>query len=50
MIDSADVIVQLGLPSEDKLNKISSGQSIIGVLNPYDNKEKLIDLSKKKLV
>ena len=38
LIDSADVIVQLGLPSEDKLNKLSSGQSIIGVLNPYNNK------------
>ena len=25
LIDSADVIVQLNLPSEDKLNKISSG-------------------------
>ena len=31
LIDNADIIVQLGLPSEDKLNKISSGQSIIGV-------------------
>jgi NAD(P) transhydrogenase subunit alpha len=49
LIDSADVIVQLGLPSEDKLNKISSGQSIIGVLNPYDNKSILDNLTKKKI-
>ena len=49
LIDSADVIVQLGLPSEDKLNKISSGQSIIGVLNPYDNKSILDNLIKKKI-
>ena len=49
LIDSADVIVQLGLPSEDKLNKISSGQSIIGVLNPYNNKSILNNLIKKKI-
>ena len=49
LIDSADVIVQLGLPSEDKLNKLSSGQSIIGVLNPYNNKSILDNLIKKKI-
>ena len=49
LIDSADVIVQLGLPSEDKLNKISGGQSIIGVLNPYNNKSILDNLIKKKI-
>ena len=50
LIDNADIIVQLGLPSEDKLNKISSGQSIIGVLNPYNNKSILDNLIKKKLI
>ena len=49
LINGADVIVQLGLPSEDKLNKISSGQSIIGVLNPYNNKSILDNLIKKKI-
>ena len=49
LIDSADVIVQLGLPSEDKLNKLSSGQSIIGVLNPYNNKSILDNIIKKKI-
>ena len=49
LIDSADVIVQLGLPSEDKLIKLSSGQSIIGVLNPYNNKLILDNLIKKKI-
>jgi NAD(P) transhydrogenase subunit alpha len=49
LIDNADIIVQLGLPSEDKLNKISSGQSIIGVLNPYNNKSILDNLIKKKI-
>ena len=49
LIESADVIVQLNLPSEDKLNKISSGQSVIGVLNPYNNKSILDNLIKKKI-
>ena len=49
LIDNADIIVQLGLPVEDKLNKISSGQSIIGVLNPYNNKSILDNLIKKKI-
>ena len=50
LIDGADVIVQHNLPSEDKLNKISNGQSIIGVLNPYNNKSILDNLIKKKLI
>jgi NAD(P) transhydrogenase subunit alpha len=49
LIDGADVIVQHNLPSEDKLNKISNGQSIIGVLNPYNNKSILDNLIKKKI-
>ena len=49
LIDGADVIVQLGLPPEDKLNKLNSGQSIIGVLNPYNNKSILDNLIKKKI-
>jgi len=49
LIDNADVIVQLGLPAEDKLQKINSGQSIIGVLNPYNNKSILDNLIKKKI-
>ena len=49
LIDGADVIVQHNLPSEDKLNKISNGQSIIGVLNPNNNKSILDNLIKKKI-
>jgi len=49
LINKADVIVQLRLLSEDKLNKINSGQSVIGVLNPYDNKSILDNLLKKKI-
>ena len=48
IITSADIIVQLGLPSEDKCNLIKENQILVGVLNPYNNKEKIQKLSKKK--
>jgi hypothetical protein len=35
--------------SEEKSSLIKENQTLIGVLNPYDNKEKLINLSKKKI-
>ena len=49
LINSADVIVQLGLLSDEKLNMVNSGQSIVGVLNPYTNKAILDNLIKKKI-
>ena len=49
IIESGDIIVQLGLPSEDKLVLLKNNQTLIGVLNPYDNKEKLNNLIKKNI-
>ena len=40
IINSADVIVQLGLPSDDKISLIKENQILIGVLNSYNNKKK----------
>ena len=41
IINSADIIVQLGLPSDDKISLIKKNQILVGVLDPYTNKEKL---------
>ena len=49
LIKNGDLIIQLGLLSENKLQLIKEGQSLIGVLNPYDNKTKLEILAKKKI-
>mgnify|MGYP006140465709 CR=1 FL=1 len=49
IISNADVIVQLGLLSDDKKDLLKENQTFIGVLNPYDNKEKIDNLVKKKL-
>ena len=50
IINSADVIVQLGLPSDDKSSLFKENQTLIGVLNPYDNQNKINDLVKKILI
>ena len=46
IINSADIIVQLGLPSDDKISLIEKNQILVGVLDPYTNKEKLDNLVK----
>ena len=47
VLNSSDIIVQLGILSDDKIEKIKENQTLIGVLNPYNNKEKLENLAKK---
>ena len=49
IISSADIITQLGLPSNDKLSLIKENQNLIGVLNPYLNKKKIDNLIKKNV-
>jgi H+-translocating NAD(P) transhydrogenase subunit alpha len=49
IITSADIIVQLGLPLDDKISQIRENQIIIGVFNPYNNKEKIDTLVKKNI-
>ena len=49
VISNADIIVQLGLLSDDKISILKENQTLIGVLNPYDNKDKINDLVKKNI-
>ena len=49
LFDKADIFVQLALPSDDKLLNLKQNQSLIGVLNPFSNKQKLEDLVKKNI-
>ena len=48
ILNSSDIIVQLGMLPDDKISKIKESQTLIGVLNPYKNKEQLENLTKKK--
>jgi H+-translocating NAD(P) transhydrogenase subunit alpha len=49
IITSADIIVQLGLTPEDKISYIKENQIIIGIFDPYNNKEKIDKLVKKNI-
>ena len=49
IISNTDLLVQLNLLNDDKLSKIKENQILIGVFNPYNNKEKIETLSKKKI-
>ena len=46
---SADIILQLNLLSDEKLSNIKENQILIGVLDPFSNKEKLDNLQKKNI-
>ena len=49
IISNTDLLVQLNLLNDDKLSKIKENQTLIGIFNPYSNKEKIKTLSKKKI-
>jgi NAD(P) transhydrogenase subunit alpha len=49
IITSGDIIVQLGLLDNDKSSLLKENQTFIGVLNPYENKDKINDLVKKNI-
>ena len=51
LINNSDIIIQLNLLSDDKLSLLKSNQTIVGILNPYNNnnKEKIENLANKKI-
>ena len=48
-LSNADIIVQLGLLSDDNLSYLKENQTLIGVFNPHINKEKIENLFKKNI-
>tara|TARA_B100001057_G_scaffold180211_1_gene180897 strand:+ start:1308 stop:2396 length:1089 start_codon:yes stop_codon:yes gene_type:complete len=49
VIENSNLIVQLGLLSDEKSSLIKENQTFIGVLNPYNNKDKINNLVKKNI-
>jgi len=49
LIESADLIVQMGLLDANYFPILKTNQTIIGVLDSYNNNDKLLELSKKKI-
>ena len=49
LIENSDIIIQINLLDKDKTSLLKSNQTFIGILNPYENKSKLDELTKKKV-
>ena len=49
VLNSSDIIVQLGMLSDDNSSLLKENQILIGILNPYNNNDKLQILAKKKI-
>ena len=48
IIKNSEIVIQLGLPVDEKLSLFKENQTLIGSLNAYANKEKLENLKSKK--
>jgi len=49
LINTADIIIQLGLLSDVNLSILKENQTLIGALNPYNNRERIENLLKKNI-
>ncbi len=49
IIDKSDIIIQLGIPEDQKLSLLKENQILVGSLDFFSNKEKLISLKSKKI-
>ena len=49
IIKKSEIVIQLGLPEEEKLSFFKENQTLVGSLNTYFNKEKLMNLKSKKI-
>ncbi len=49
IIDKAEIIVQIKLPDDDKLNLFKENQTLIGTLNSFSNIDKIKKLTIKKV-
>ena len=49
IIKNSEIVIQLGLPVEEKLSFFKENQTLIGSLNAFVNREKLDNLKSKKI-
>ena len=48
IINNADIIIQTGLPDDEKLSLLKENQTLVGSLNAFLNKKKIRKFKKKK--
>ena len=49
VLNNSDIIIQLGLLSNDTNNMLEENQTLIGIFDPYNNKENINHIVKKKI-
>ena len=49
VLKNTEILVQLNLPSETLFENFSQNKTLVGILNPYQNRKKLEELVKKKV-
>ena len=49
IINNSDILVQLSLPNKDQVSKLKPNQTLIGVLDAYENKTLLSEIAKKNI-
>jgi NAD(P) transhydrogenase subunit alpha len=49
ILSKSDIIVQLALLSDEKISLVKENQTLVGVFNPYNNKDKIENLAKKNV-
>ena len=49
IVDKSDIIIQLGIPEDQKLSLLKENQTLVGSLDFFSNKEKLASLKSKKI-
>ncbi len=49
IVDKSDIIIQLGLPNDEKLSLLKENQTLVGSLNTFLNRDKLDKLKNKKI-
>ena len=49
VLSKSDIIVQLALLSDEKISFVKENQTLVGIFNPYNNKDKIKNLVKKNI-
>ena len=49
ILNKANIVIQLGLLSDENLLNFQENQTLVGIFNPYANKEKIKNLSKMNI-
>jgi len=49
VLSNSNIIIQLGLLSNENISLLKENQTLVGVFNPYLNQEKILNLTKKNI-